>query len=171
MSPQPRSDALLDVDGPLNPFAAKAHRRPPGYETFRQTKSGGWYTSKRKGLRVWLNPRHGVLLRALAEETGLTLVWATSWQHEANDYIGPVLGLPPLPVIEFTVRRDWKWPAVSDYAAGRPLAWFDDQFNRGQQNFEAERDGTPTLLCHVDPASGLRDKHFQEVRAWAKRLP
>ncbi|RSM76755.1 hypothetical protein DMH04_36140 [Kibdelosporangium aridum] len=156
---------LLDVDGPLNPFAAKPHRRPPGYETFRKQ------TRMRRSLRVWLNPRHGLLLRALAEETGLTLVWATSWQHEANDYIGPVIGLPPLPVIEFTVRRDWKWPAVTEYAAGRPLAWFDDQFDRGRQNFETERGDTPTLLCHVDPASGLRDRHFEAVRAWAKRLP
>lgn len=26
---------FLDVDGPLNPYAAKLHRRPPGYATHR----------------------------------------------------------------------------------------------------------------------------------------
>lgn len=31
----------LDVDGPLNPYAAKPHRRPAGYATHRM-KPEGW---------------------------------------------------------------------------------------------------------------------------------
>ena len=107
---------LLDVDGPLNPYAAKSTRRPDGYVTYRRTPSGGWHTGRNarrfKGLRVWLNPEHGAQLLALAEETGLELAWATTWQHEANDRIGPVLGLPALPVVEFPdYDRGWNGAA------------------------------------------------------------
>jgi hypothetical protein len=186
---------LLDVDGPLNPYAAKPHARPPGYETFRYTASGGWYTGRDvrryKGLRVWLHRDHGAQLCALAASTGLELVWATTWLHEANTCIGPVIGLPELPVIEFPSadlerdgagrhgwRRDggWKWPAVAQYAAGRPLAWLDDEhddkgFRAARATFDRDRAESPTLLCQVDPHSGLLPGHLEEIRAWAIQLP
>jgi hypothetical protein len=48
---------LLDVDGPLNPYAAKPFRRPPGYRTLRRTARGGWLAEpesrRTKGIRVW----------------------------------------------------------------------------------------------------------------------
>nr|WP_042195245.1 HAD domain-containing protein [Kibdelosporangium sp. MJ126-NF4]CEL21842.1 putative secreted protein [Kibdelosporangium sp. MJ126-NF4]CTQ92621.1 putative secreted protein [Kibdelosporangium sp. MJ126-NF4] len=164
---------LLDVDGPLNPYAAQASRRPPGYETFRQTTGGRWLTGKearkRKGLRVWLNPAHGPMLRELAEETGLTLVWATTWQHEANTCVAPAIGLPELPVIEFTPSTGWKWAAVAAYAQGRPIAWLDDQFDEfpaARGTFDEQRAGASTFLCHVDPATGLLDAHVDAIRHW-----
>jgi HAD domain in Swiss Army Knife RNA repair proteins len=182
---------LLDVDGPLNPYAAKPHARPPGYETFRLTPSGEWHTGRearrRGGVRVWLNPGHGALLRGLAAECGLELAWATTWLHEANTRIGPAIGLPELPVIEFPDadlddqhgwRGDgaWKWPAVARFAAGRPLAWLDDEhgterFRRARSAFDRARAGAPTLLCHVDPRQGLRPEHLAAVRTWADTLP
>lgn len=178
---------LVDVDGPLNPYAAKPTARPPGYETFRYTADGDWLTGRRvrryKGIRVWLHPGHGALLRALADETGLELVWSTTWMHEANTKIGPAIGLDPLPVIEFPeadYRREsgwlrggnWKWPAVAEYAAGRPLAWLDDEhgnprFEDARAAFDRERAGDRTLLCHVDPRHGLQDEHLTRIRAWA----
>ncbi|TDV51031.1 HAD domain-containing protein [Actinophytocola oryzae] len=171
---------LLDVDGPLNPYAANKTRRPPGYTTYRRTATG-WHTGRDarrfRGMRVWLNPCHGAQLLALAEETGLTLVWATTWQHEANDRIGPAVGLPRLPVVEFPGLttsgwdEEWKWPAVADYAAGRPLAWLDDEHDRtGAEEFTRRRAGAPTLLCHVDPRQGLGPAHLAQVRDWAGSL-
>lgn len=184
---------LLDVDGPLNPYAARQTARPPGYVTYRLTPGGGWYTGRearrRKGMRVWLHPGHGELLRTLAAETGLELVWATTWQHEANTLIGPAIGLDPLPVIEFPPadlepvgmayrwRRDggWKWPAVAAFAGEQPLAWLDDEFNdttfaAARATFDHERQGCPTLLCQVDPRGGLRTGHADRIRAWATGL-
>ncbi|PRY41786.1 HAD domain-containing protein [Umezawaea tangerina] len=175
----------LDVDGPLNPYAARAHRRPEGYGTFRRTARGGWYggrdAKRYKGVRVWLHPGHGALLGDLAARTGLELVWATSWGHEANRHIGPAVGLPPLPVVEFpecdldpvdgwSADGGWKWPAVLDHAAGRPLAWFDDEhdaFAAGRAAFDLGRAGAPTLLCHVDPRTGLLAEHLERVEDWA----
>jgi hypothetical protein len=184
---------LLDVDGPLNPYAAGWPRRPRGYLPFLETADGGWIggwqTRWRKGYRVWLHPGHGELLHALAAQTGLELVWATAWQHVANARIAPAIGLDPLPVIEFTAdmvrdnngrshwRRGggWKWPAIAAYAAGRPLAWFDDEHNAADYAaprvaFERDRVDLPTLLCHVDPHHGLGPTHFAEIRSWAAGL-
>jgi len=165
---------LLDVDGPLNPYAAKRTRRRAGYATYRRTRSGGWHTGRDarrfRGLRVWLNPAHGAQLLALAEDTGLELAWATTWQHEANERIGPAIGLPALPVVGFPdYDHGWKWRGVAEYAAGRPLAWFDDEHDEhaGAAEFTRLRAGTPTLLCHVDPGQGLGTAHLAAVRAWA----
>jgi len=33
------------------------------------------------------------------------LIWATTWEHDANKHIAPRLGLPPLPVVEFSAYR------------------------------------------------------------------
>lgn len=180
---------LLDVDGPLNPYRSWLAR---GYLTYRD-HDGGWGRSSLfgRGHRVRLNPGHGALLTALAKETGLELVWATAWEHAANERIAPVIGLDRLPVIEFpetdvsydhrgylSWRADggWKWPAVSAYAAGRPLAWLDDEhggadFAAARAAFDRDRAGCPTLLCHVDPRRGLRSAHLDRVRAWAADLP
>ncbi len=183
---------LLDVDGPLNPYLASPDELA-GFRTYRDTPEGEWVADDdgSAGYRVWLHPGHGSLLTALAEETGLELVWATAWQHAANARIAPAIGLEPLPVIEFhagdahvdengrlTWRVDggWKWPSVMAYAAGRPLAWFDDQLNDpdfalARAAFDRDRTGAPTLLCHVDPRFGLREPHCDEVRGWAAGLP
>ncbi len=53
---------FLDVDGPLNPYAAKPERRPDGYTTIRVPMAD------RRPLRVWLNPGHGAALLALGYE-------------------------------------------------------------------------------------------------------
>jgi HAD domain in Swiss Army Knife RNA repair proteins len=180
---------LLDVDGPLNPYLA---RRPAGYSTYRETHAGRWVRGRPllRGHRVRLHPGHGALLRSLATETGLALVWATAWEHAANERIAPAIGLDPLPVIEFPdadARRDergrliwrdgggWKWPAVTAYAQGRPLAWLDDEhdgegFVTARAAFDRDRKGSPTLLCHVDPQYGLRPRHLDRIRNWAAEL-
>jgi hypothetical protein len=185
---------LLDVDGPLNPYAAKGFTRSSGFVTYRETPDGDWVCCRGvrmvKGHRVRLHPGHGAMLRALAEETGLALVWATAWEHSANLRIAPAIGLGDLPVIEFPatdVNRDsrgritwrtgggWKWPAVCAYAAGRPLAWLDDEhlgaeYEAARCTFHRDRAGCPTLLCHVDPRRGLRHGHLDQIRNWAAGL-
>ena len=181
---------LLDVDGPLNPHAAGPFRRS-GYVPYRDSP---WQVargiSRYRGYRVWLNPGHGALLRSLAEETELELVWATAWRHAANARIAPAVGLDPIPVIEFPpadalvdgadrlswrTGGGWKWPAVTEYAAGRPLAWLDDEhdgvdYALARAAFDRNRAGSPTLLCHVDPRYGMRSGHLEEIRRWAAGL-
>jgi hypothetical protein len=184
---------LLDVDGPLHPWKNKGCHRPEGYSSYRLTKHGHWYTGRDfrrfKGLCVWLRPDIGPRVLALAERTGLALAWATTWLEDANRHVAPTLGLPELPVVPFgppdlVETRDglawdpfarWKYGSVAEWAGDVPLAWWDDEFGHrryadARREFEAARAGTATLLCDVDPGTGLLDGHFEQVEAWAAGL-
>lgn len=151
---------LLDVDGPLNPFRAT---RPGGYTAHRLPSDGMTFN-------VWLNHDHGRMLLDLADEHQAELVWCTTWEHDANMSVGPHIGLPELPVIELGHTADqWKFGAVIDYAAGRSLAWLDDDFPlfpREREWFFGRRAGTPTLLHLVDPAVGLTAEDLVRVGDW-----
>jgi hypothetical protein len=126
---------FLDVDGPLNPYAAQRERRPDGYTTLRvpwaDVTDGEPGALRRRTLRVWLRPDHGEALLGL----GYELCWATTWMGGANRWIAPVLGLPALPFVDFgealfRERPDgvhWKTGPLVDHADGRPFAWVDDE--------------------------------------------
>jgi hypothetical protein len=165
---------FVDVDGPLNPYAARPTRRPKGYVTHRMSPPD-WRAQypDAKPLRVWLNPEHGPMLLGL----GVALVWATTWGHDANEWIGPHIGLPELPVVEWSARspdesdgRLWKTQQVADYAAGRPFAWIDDQLTRADLRWCAERYPAPTLLLPIDPAVGLRSFDIAAIERWLKEI-
>ncbi|MGW5123251.1 hypothetical protein ACWEQ7_04150 [Streptomyces sp. NPDC004069] len=167
---------LIDVDGPLNPYAAPPHRRPGGYQTHRMRPTG-WEQPWQKPLRVWLNPGHGPALQALP----FNLVWCTTWAHEANEWIAPHIGLPSLPVIEWpddaqgprsacTAGTFWKTEHVVKWAAGRPFAWIDDDITDADRTYVAVHRTGPALLHHVSPRTGLLDADFEALAAWAASL-
>lgn len=166
---------LLDVDGPLNPFAARLRLRPRGFTTHR-IKPADWIArhaplpeEQVAPLRVWLRPGHGPQLAALPYD----LVWATTWMHGANKHIGPVLGLPELPVIEwrelFTPGPDgvhWKLPQIVEWARGRPFAWVDDGITDSDHRYVSVHHDGPALLHWVSPRRGLRARDFAVLRDW-----
>ncbi len=169
-----RGMLLLDVDGPLNPYAGtNKPRLRAGYRKHRLWPRG-WDGAE--ALSVWLHTGHGPRLVELAAECGLELVWCTTWLGEANRLIAPRIGLPGtrLPVIEFEPGGDgWKYDAVLAYADGCPVAWLDDDFQLypdALARFETARGDVPTLLRHVDPEIGLVPGDFEAVREWAARL-
>jgi hypothetical protein len=159
---------LLDVDGPLNPWAA--HPKPAGYVAH-EFKLGGWWSRTKQ--RVHLNPGHGPQLLAFAERTGAELAWATTWEHRANETVGPALGLPELKVIELAASTTWKYGPVARYAYDRPLAWLDDDFAlhaEHNRRFRERRAGLVTRLIHVDPATGITSAHWEELDTFATAL-
>lgn len=157
---------LIDVDGPLNPYAAKPTRRPVGYTTYRLAPSG---IAKNKPLRVWLNKDHGSMLTNFAAENDCKLVWCTTWENEANTMIGPNIGLETLPVINFGWKaHQWKYNAVLDYCAGEQFVWLDDDFDKykkERQWFEDNRK-EPHLLQWIDPKLGLTTKDLDKTKEW-----
>lgn len=79
-----------------------------------------------KPLRVWLRPDHGPAPAALPFD----LVWATTWEEEANEFIAPLLGLASLPFVPWPSPRPepgngvfWKTPEIVAWANGRAFAW------------------------------------------------
>lgn len=163
---------FLDVDGPLNPYAVEGGERPEGYVTLR----GSWWDAgrgRRRPSSVWLDPAHGAALLGL----GYELCWATAWMGDANRWIGPVLGLPELPFVDFgdallVERPDgvhWKTPALVAHAASRVFAWVDDEQSDADHAYMGTHHGAPALLHHVNPRTGLRDGDFRVLADFAAR--
>jgi hypothetical protein len=157
---------LLDVDGVLNPLG----RRARGFRRYDVTVDDTVYT-------VFLNRRHGADLLALAEETGAELAWATTWEHLANQWIGPRVGLPRLPVVElggdvFATRGVmFKTPYVASFVKGRPFVWFDDAVGPLDVLYLQEHpDVGEFLLIEIDRDRGLTDEHLDQARAWLAKL-
>ncbi|MFC8233717.1 hypothetical protein [Streptomyces sp. NPDC056663] len=171
---------FLDVDGPLNPYAAKPEKRPDGYTTLRVPQDSGIHeghgglSARRRPLRVWLNPKHGQALLRLDYE----LCWATSWMDDANRWIAPVLGLPELPFVDFgdvlfQDRPDgvhWKTGRLIDHANGRPFAWVDDEQSDLDQAYVTAHHRGRGFLHHVNPRIGLREDDFRELSEFARSL-
>lgn len=166
---------LLDVDGVLNPFGAAwsfeddpaATAASHGFALHRLT-TGSW--SGTVALATW----HGRVLRDIAESADI--VWATTWNEDANAKIGPLLGLPLLPVLHLEPGWDdalfWKVPQIAQWLAenhpGRDWIWLDD----GVVNSDAaavrgldSRVG-PGVTYWVDPVVGLTARDFDLVWDW-----
>jgi hypothetical protein len=165
---------LLDVDGPLNPYAAKATRRPEGFETHRAFPASG---HPPKGYRLWLNPLHGPKLLALGGE----LIWATTWEDEANEWIGPHIGLPKLEVIDW-IDRDyynkeglyWKTKRVAQWMnenrPGIPFLWLDDEVGQRDKDWIEENCAKGSGIRVISPRIGIADDNLEEISEWKNNL-
>jgi hypothetical protein len=158
-SDDPRPILLVDVDGVLNPWEAAFC--PDGFAEYEFVP----------GERVLLSPAHGELLTSLA--AAYELVWATAWEHRANQFICPVLAMPALPVIEFPLcGRDLlfrKLPSVREAVGDRPCAWIDDVHLPDHYEWAATR-GVPTLIVDINPAEGLTAAVAERLVQWAADL-
>jgi hypothetical protein len=85
------------------------------------------------------------------------LVWATTWESEANECLAPLLGLPQLPVVTWLEPSDepepaalhWKTRMLVEWAAGRPFAWLDDEITDADRTWaEAYH---PARTFHLPP--------------------
>ena len=146
---------LIDVDGVLNPLV-------PGLRS-------GFVSYVLLGYDVQLSRLHGRWLSGLGDVFDLT--WATTWEHDADRIIAPLIDLPSgLPVIEFRSQspgQTWKLTDVETYVEDRPFAWIDDDL--GPDAFEwAERRESPTLLIRVDPTVGLVEEHIDRLRSFGE---
>jgi hypothetical protein len=159
--PNVRPLLLIDVDGVLNPLAV----RPPGHIP------PGFAAYDLEGLLVLLAAQHGAWLSELAVD--FDLVWATSWEHDADRLIAERVGLPRgLPVITFdSPPEEWtsKLPDVIRFVADRPVAWVDDDLGSEVYSWADSRT-VPTLLIQPDHRVGLTSAHIDRLRGFAREL-
>ncbi|SEG95222.1 hypothetical protein SAMN05216223_13272 [Actinacidiphila yanglinensis] len=164
ISSEQRPLLFLDVDGPLIPFGATREQYPQGYPTFVPQGPGA------NPLLARVDPALGPRLLALPCD----LVWATTWESEANDSLTPLLGLPRLPVVTWPEPSDgpepaglhWKTRTLVDWSAGRPFAWLDDEITDRDRVWVEARHPARSLLHRVDPRRGITDADLATVEAW-----
>ena len=135
----------LDVDGVLNPVCP----RPAAEFT----------THRIHGSAVLVSARHGLWLRELSAV--YQLVWASTWEAQANLCIAPLLGLPVLPYVPVGRHPSGDWTSIVRHAAGRPFAWVDDLIPEAVRLSSAAR--VDRLLLPVDPGQGLRRLHVDRL--------
>lgn len=150
---------FLDVDGMLNPYGDlrdparfTAHCLFPGEEP------------------VLVDPAHGALIGRLSGV--FEVVWATVWNEQANTLLGPLLGIPALPVVRMPAppfEPATKVSALTAYAQDRPAAWVDDLHPVQARAWAANRP-VPTLLLTVAPSVGLTSDIVGAAVEWAGRL-
>ncbi|MGW6708594.1 hypothetical protein ACWGDE_27395 [Streptomyces sp. NPDC054956] len=175
---------FLDVDGPLIPFGGAqpyptcaVAPEPPG--------------APANPLLTRIDPALGIRLAALPCE----VVWATTWMADANEYVGPRIGLPHLPVVVWPEPSDnegegegegevkgghevederaglhWKTRALVAWAAGRPFVWVDDEVTDADRAWVAAHHPGPALLQRVDPRLGLAEGDFAAIGRWLRQL-
>ena len=146
---------FLDVDGTLIPFGGNVFTYEPVVE-------------EGNPLLARINPALGASLLALDCE----LVWATTWMQDANDAICPRLGLPELPVVEWSDDPEgalhWKTRDLVAWAAGRTFVWVDDEITDVDRAWVAAHHPGPALLHRVDRRTGLTEADFAEIEIWAR---
>jgi HAD domain in Swiss Army Knife RNA repair proteins len=154
----PKPLLFVDVDGVLSVFGFPHDGPPPGR------------MHSVEGIPHCLAHGCGERLVRLGET--YELVWATGWEERANEHLPHLLGLGrQYPTLGFDFAPQWgsahwKVSAIERYAANRPAAWIDDNFNEACRSWAAERNA-PTLLVATDPALGLTDQHVEQLEAWA----
>ncbi|MFI5716756.1 HAD domain-containing protein [Nocardia sp. NPDC051750] len=153
---------FLDVDGPLLPFGEDPERG------CRNVASDSRFSRLSLGAG-----------RRLAE-LPCQLVWATTWEDDANSEIAPRLGLPQLPVVRWPEpsaeheREDrwfglcWKTRTLVDRAAGRPFAWVDDEITDADHTWVSAHHPGPAFLRHVESYRGLGDDDFTALDRWLR---
>ncbi|MEW9530957.1 HAD domain-containing protein [Microbispora sp. NPDC049125] len=155
---------FLDVDGPLLPFGEDPQRAP-----------GATAADSRLAR---LTCEVGSRLAALPCE----LVWATTWEDEANAEIAPRIGLPRLPVVSWPDPSDgheredqwfglcWKTQTLVNWAGGRPFAWVDDEITDADREWVSTHHSGQALLHHVESYRGLADDDFAALDQWFRAL-
>lgn len=150
---------LLDLDGVLNPFAAPVC--PDGYleQEFFASDEPTRYCAA-----------HGAWICELVAAGELW--WATGWGEKANELYLPLLGVQPLPVVDFPLapfETEMKLPGVMAVVGDRPVAWIDDDHTDAARRWAVERPA-PTLLVSVDPAVGWTRADVDQVLGWTADL-
>ncbi len=154
---------FVDVDGVISLF---------GFPPDRDNLPGTFHWID--GVAHCIPPAAGERLMRLAES--FELVWATGWEHKANEYLPFILKLPfhDLPCLTFDGQAmfgssHWKLDAIEAYAGERPAAWIDDNLGDAARLWALSRKW-PTLLVETRSGVGITDEHVQELVEWTEKL-
>lgn len=143
----------LDVDGVLLPLSN-------GEWPSERLRVGPFYVHVPTDLRTLVPKLHDAF----------EIVWATSWNEEANREVAPLVGLPELPALDVTAHYR-KLELVSRHAGEeRTIAWVDDRLEPAAWSWASARSGR-SLLIRPQSRRGLTPEHVVELLAFAAAPP
>lgn len=143
----------LDVDGVLLPLAK-------GDWQSERLRVGPFYVHVPTDLRVLVPTLHAAF----------EIVWATSWNEEANREVAPLVGLPTLPALDVTAHHR-KLELVRGHAGEqRTIAWVDDRLEPAAWSWAGSRSGR-SLLIKPESRRGLTPEHVADLLAFAADGP
>lgn len=136
---------LLDVEAVLTPFDVDQSR--PGFVPV------GLYPDEEI---VSINPQHGIWVDELAAR--YEIVWASSWNDEANRLFAPLLDIDPMAMLALpdgsAPGPDPALDVVARFVRGSAACWIDDSHSPARHGWAEERE-EPTLLLTATSATGL----------------
>lgn len=141
MGSDDRPLVLLDVDGVINDLGSLRGLDRP-YEVDRVP--AGNFT-------LHIPEYMAGLIQGMCEVA--EVVWCTTWEHDANEFVAPILGIDPLPVLELELERGWK------AAVARPALW--QAHHAGRAGFWIEDFGA--LPSDMPPTATLIDTTAEGV--------
>jgi hypothetical protein len=167
----------LDVDGVLNAFGFELDLA--SFDDFELHEvvvdtNDGFNLS----LRLHLSRTMGEQIGSLGAE----IVWATTWEHNADTMIVPLCGLPRgLAVLErppdAAPGGGWKFDVVRQAVAddGRPFVWIDDDLDTfGDDRLTPRRWAADLpvqcLLIAPNPRAGLTHGQLEAVGEFIDRM-
>lgn len=176
--------ALLDVDGVLNLWRLIRHRKFVVSEeevAFNEYPVARLDFTVRSGRFDCFQQFWRTDLPDLIERLSMTfdLVWATSWNHHANEFWPTKMGLAgPLPVIELEndgkhlARTSWKTAQVNQWLLdnnGPDVVgvWFDDEVSRYDRSYLPQR----MLPIHTEAHLGLTPQNIWLAEMHVMGLP
>lgn len=158
-----KTKLYLDVDGVLNPWAAKnPHKHWLDYKKY-PLKPGG------EVFKLWLSKELAAELVSLPVE----IVWATTWCEYANKLISPVLNWPEFRYLDYLPDHDTltscgKLKVVQEDALeGEPIIWIDDCLDVDDFAWAKDRTG-PSKLIKPHPAVGVTKYHIADILTFLK---
>jgi hypothetical protein len=155
---------FLDVDGTLLPYDGAQLPSTPEEWCLWQSMSNPQLAK--------LDLTHGPRLLAMP----CVLMWATAWMEDANEVIGPLLGLPMLPVVDLPDAQEqdevgvlhWKTRAIVKAASGRPFIWVDDEISHIDRAWVSTHHRGQAHLHQVKSRVGLTDADFAALDDWLR---
>jgi hypothetical protein len=124
-----------------------------------------------------ITPEHGPRLLAMPCD----LMSATAWMADANEVIGPLIGLPELPVVDLgelpginepiwseqdmAAELNWQTRVLVELPAGRPFVWVDDEIADVDRALVTAHHSGPALLHRVDSEGGLTEATSPQSRS------
>lgn len=154
---------LLDVDGVLNKVGTRADLQGTEFKDFRSKECNGYEI------------KHSLEMGERIDALDCDIVWLTTWEHDANAFIGPLFGWGERPVIasgDTWYRRGWWKSRVLQefmYHDPRPFIWLDDDLADAVRKDEVDwldRFDQPRLLISPLTTQGLLPEHLDWVEAF-----